>query len=161
MMPHRTPKKLGTQRHCSHRHSHPGCQLGNILLKRNSWDSGRQLQALDRSPHFLGQLTFLSLSFLNDVLSRSVVSLCGPMHCSQPGSSVHGILQARILEWVAVPPPGDLPNLVIKLRSLMSPALAGRFFITSATWTECTGDAAFLPLISDLSMRQPRFDMLQ
>ena len=28
---------------------------------------------------------------------------CNPMDCSLPGSSVHGILQARILEWVAVP----------------------------------------------------------
>ena len=28
---------------------------------------------------------------------------CGPMACSPPGSSVHGILQARILEWVAIP----------------------------------------------------------
>ena len=30
-----------------------------------------------------------------------------PMDCSLPGSSVHGILQARILEWVPFPPPGD------------------------------------------------------
>ena len=30
-------------------------------------------------------------------------SLSDPMDCSLPGSSVHGILQARILEWVAVP----------------------------------------------------------
>ena len=30
-------------------------------------------------------------------------TLCNPMDCSPPGSSVHGILQARILEWVAVP----------------------------------------------------------
>ena len=29
--------------------------------------------------------------------------LCDPMDCSPPGSSVHGILQARILEWVAIP----------------------------------------------------------
>ena len=35
-------------------------------------------------------------------------TLCDPMDCSLPGSSVHGILQARILEWVAMP--GDLPN---------------------------------------------------
>ena len=36
---------------------------------------------------------------------------CGPMDRSPPGSSVHGILQARILEWVAMPsPPGGLPN---------------------------------------------------
>ena len=32
------------------------------------------------------------------------------MNCSPPGSSVHGILQARILEWVAILPPGDLPT---------------------------------------------------
>ena len=30
-------------------------------------------------------------------------ALCDPMNCSLPGSSVHGILQARILEWVAIP----------------------------------------------------------
>ena len=29
-------------------------------------------------------------------------TLCNPMDCSLPGSSVHGILQARILEWVAI-----------------------------------------------------------
>ena len=33
----------------------------------------------------------------------SCVGLCDPMDCSLPGSSVHGILQARILEWVAMP----------------------------------------------------------
>ena len=30
-------------------------------------------------------------------------ALCNPINCSPPGSSVHGILQARILEWVAMP----------------------------------------------------------
>ena len=34
---------------------------------------------------------------------QSCPTLCDPMDCSSPGSSVHGILQARILEWVAVP----------------------------------------------------------
>ena len=42
--------------------------------------------------------------------SLSCVQLCDPMHCSLPGSSVHGILQARILEWVVFPSPGDLPD---------------------------------------------------
>ena len=38
------------------------------------------------------------------VLSRfSCVRLCDPMDCSLPGSSIHGILQARTLEWVALP----------------------------------------------------------
>ena len=31
------------------------------------------------------------------------LTLCDPMDCSLPGSSVHGILQARILQWVALP----------------------------------------------------------
>ena len=57
-------------------------------------------------------------------------TLCNPMDCSLPGSSVHGILQARILER---PPPGDLSNLAIELTSLMSHALAGGFFTTSST----------------------------
>ena len=34
---------------------------------------------------------------------QSYLTLCKPMDCSPPGSSVHGILQARILEWVAFP----------------------------------------------------------
>ena len=40
-----------------------------------------------------------------------------PMDCRLPSSSVHGILQARILEWLPCPPPGDLPNPQIKPRS--------------------------------------------
>ena len=36
-------------------------------------------------------------------VSQSCLTLCDPMDCSLPGSSVHGILQARILEWVAIP----------------------------------------------------------
>ena len=44
-------------------------------------------------------------------VSRSLCQLlCDPMDHSLPGSSVHGISQARILEWVAGPPPGDLPD---------------------------------------------------
>jgi len=45
------------------------------------------------------------------------------MDYSPPGCSVHGILQAKILERVAMPPPpGDLPNPGIKPTSLMSPS---------------------------------------
>ena len=48
------------------------------------------------------------------------------MDRSPPGSPVHGILQARILEWV---PPGDLPKPGIKPESVIYPALAGGFFM--------------------------------
>jgi len=51
------------------------------------------------------------------------------MDCSPPGSSVHGISQARILEWVAMPSPRDLPDPGIGPKSLASSALAGRFFM--------------------------------
>ena len=37
------------------------------------------------------------------LVTQSCPTLCDPMTCSPPGSSVHGILQARILEWVAIP----------------------------------------------------------
>ena len=37
------------------------------------------------------------------LVAQSCPTLCDPMDCSPPGSSVHGILQARILEWVAMP----------------------------------------------------------
>ena len=36
-------------------------------------------------------------------VSQSCPTLCDPMNCNPPGSSVHGILQPRILEWVAIP----------------------------------------------------------
>ena len=36
-------------------------------------------------------------------VAQSCLTLCDPMDCSLPGSSVHGILQARILEWAVMP----------------------------------------------------------
>ena len=37
------------------------------------------------------------------LVAQSCLTLCDPMDYNLPGSSVHGILQARILEWVAIP----------------------------------------------------------
>ena len=51
-----------------------------------------------------------------------------PMDCSSPGSSVHGISQARILKWLPFPSSGDLLDPGIELTS---PALARRFFTTT------------------------------
>ena len=41
---------------------------------------------------------------------QSCLTLCDSMDCSLPGSSVHRILQARILKWSPCPPPGDLSD---------------------------------------------------
>ena len=65
---------------------------------------------------------------------QSCPTLCDAMDCSPPGSSVHGIFQAGILEWVACPPPGDHPDPGIKPMSHMSPALISRSVTTRATW---------------------------
>ena len=52
-------------------------------------------------------------------VTQSCLTLCDPVACSPPGSSVHGILQARILEWVAIsfsrgvfPTQGSNPGLL-------------------------------------------------
>ena len=45
------------------------------------------------------------------------------MDCSPPSSSLHGILQARILEWVARPAPGGPPEPGIEFASPVAPAL--------------------------------------
>ena len=61
------------------------------------------------------------------LVTQSCPTLCDPMDRSPPGSSVRGILQARILEQVAISSPGNLPGPGIKPTSLVSPALAGVF----------------------------------
>ena len=64
----------------------PGCG------ECNSW----VCQSVPRRDYSLNWLMLLSL------VARSCLTLCDPMDCNPPGSSVHGILQARTLEWVAI-----------------------------------------------------------
>ena len=59
---------------------------------------------------------------------QSCPTLFDPMDYSSPGSFAHGILQTRILEWVVIPSPGDLPNPGMELESPASPTLTGGFF---------------------------------
>ena len=62
--------------------------------------------SITRVQHFSRCAQALSTSFRLDhgeaKVAQSCPPLCGPMDCCLPGSSVHGILQARILEWVAI-----------------------------------------------------------
>ena len=46
---------------------------------------------------------FLSSTCVHAKSLQSCPTLCNPMNCSPPASSAHGILQARILEWVSIP----------------------------------------------------------
>ena len=58
------------------------------------------------------------------------------MDCSPPDSSIHGIAQVRILEWVPFPSPGNLPDPGIKPAS---PALTGGFFLPLSHLGKPTG----------------------
>ena len=57
------------------------------------------------------------------IVAQLCLTLCSLMDCSLPDSSVYGISQARIMEWVAISSPGDLPDPGIKSTFPMSPAL--------------------------------------
>ena len=63
-------------------------------------------------------IEFYLLSSVSSV-AQLCPTLCDPMDCSLPRSSVHGISQARILKWVAVPSLGHLSDPGIELTSLM------------------------------------------
>ena len=79
----------------------------------------------------------------------SHVRLCGtPWTVARQAALSMGILQARTLEWVPCPSPGDLPNPGIEPSSLRSPALAGRFCTTSATWEAFQGESGAVHTIT-------------
>ena len=84
-------------------------------------------------------VSYLTSLKLNDWLcvcmcAQSCLTLCGLMDCSPWGSSVHGISHPRILEWVAISSSRGSSRLRDQTSSLASPALAGKFFTTSAIW---------------------------
>ena len=63
--------------------------------------------------------------------SQSYSALCHPMDYCPPGSFVMAFSRQEYWSGLLFPPPRDLPNLRIKPASLVSPALAGRFFTTA------------------------------
>ena len=76
-------------------------------------------------------------------LAQSCLTLCDPMHYCLPGSSVHGILQARILEWVAMPYCRGTSQPRNQTRVS---CIAGIFFTSWATW-EAHSSLQFSPVI--------------
>ena len=72
--------------------------------------------------------------YVHAKLLQSCQTLCDSIDCSPPGSSAHGILQARIWSGLPCPPPGDPLDPGIEPMSLMPPAAAGRSFTTSTPW---------------------------
>ena len=114
-----------------------------VLYKENN-DGTNEFNRLFRSSSEQGdalrrwQLGFLPRGAnVPSMCAKSWLTLCDPMDCSLTGSSVHGILQARLLEWVALSSSGGLPHPGMEPESPVTPHLshhvcctAGRFFTT-------------------------------
>ena len=64
------------------------------------------------------------------LVTQSRLILCDPMGCSPPGSFLHGILQARILEWVFTPFSRGSSQLMDRTHISYGSCIAGRFFTT-------------------------------
>ena len=79
------------------------------------------------------------------------------MGCSPPGSSVYGLSRQEYWSGLPCPPPGDLPDPGIEPMSLVSLALAGRLFITSATWEAPGGKKKNKPK-APASLNEPKTD---
>ena len=81
---------------------------GNSLLPQFSWEKLKLLTLYPRSSSVWSLIPspvssfMLILTYTAGLVAESVLTLCDLMDYSPTGSSVHGILQARILEWVAM-----------------------------------------------------------
>ena len=101
------------------------------------WYLGWELRPVYRLLSFLGSLTYTNiiifcccLFVVLCLLTQSCLTLCKPKDCSPAGSSVHGILQARILEWSVMP--FSRGSSQSRDQTQVS-CIAGRFFTTWAT----------------------------
>ena len=92
---------------------------GNSDLGKNRWPGINQRLFQDTEMDSMWQIrltTHVQEGTANSVpdgegeVAQSCPTLCDPVDCSLPGFSIHEILQARILEWVPFPSPGDLPD---------------------------------------------------
>ncbi|CAN0569010.1 unnamed protein product [Rangifer tarandus platyrhynchus] len=98
------------------------CESRYIIFSFNVWSNFF---------FFLDHLVF-SLSVFGDfcehVCVLSCLTVCNPMGCSPPGSSIHGIFKARILKWVAISFSRESSQPRIEPMSPVSPALQADSF---------------------------------
>ena len=80
-------------------------------------------------------------------LAQSCLTLCDPADYSPPGSSVHGIFQARMLGWVAISFSRGSSRPRDRTRIFYISSIAGRFFTTNVTWEARLGSSSLaLPI---------------
>ena len=115
--------------------------VGKTLDQESEWYKQHTSSQVTRSTLVIMVLVRMEEYHVCVLVAQSCLTLCNHMDCSLPGSSVHGIFQARILEWVAVPFPGDLPDPEIEpgsptlqANSLLSD-LPGKNNIEGSKWS--------------------------
>ena len=83
---------------------------------------------------------------LSAQLLSCVWLLCDPLDCSPPGSSVHGILQARILEWVSMPSLPSRASSPPRDRTCVSCVSPGGLLTHWATWSKSQSQSKSPPV---------------
>ena len=83
------------------------------------------------------------------LVAQSFPTLCNPMAYSPPGSSVHGIFQARILEWVAIPFSNNVSIIMVKNQSHIQQKAIWSYFTANS-------EKAMAPHSSTLAWKIPR-----
>ena len=113
--------------------------LGETWFSSSLSNNGRNL--VSTIYHLFTSFSFQCMISELLICYCSVTDLClilgNSMDSSPLGSSVHGISQARVLEWVAISSYKGTSQPRDQTASLASPALSGRFFTTSAIWEAC------------------------
>ena len=110
--------------------------LSHVRLLAIPWAAALQAppsMGFSRQEYWSG-VPLPSPKLIQCAVSKSCPALCHPIDSSLPGSSVHGILQARILEWVAMPSSGGSSRLRNQTHFSGISYTAGRFFTHWATW---------------------------
>ena len=107
------------------------------------WDSVNMLETLlGKEKDDLKNDVESALTHLTMLVTQSRLTLCDPTDCSSRGSSVHGILQARTLEWVATSfSRGSNPGIQPRDRTWVF-CIAGRFFTIWDTSAYDLGEAS-------------------
>ena len=67
-------------------------------------------------------------------VTQSCPTLCDPLDCSPPGSSVHEVFQSRVLDWVAISSSKGSSQPRDQTKIFCTPLIAGRFFTTELSW---------------------------